>query len=162
MSDILPEPTDSETPLEDVDGGNKIPKVKHTMFVLTSLIVLAVLSLVGFYIYNNINNNNQNNIRKQDLRYISNTLNGYYSLYHNYPTLKQINSSTFEVFNPNLNRSKFSDPASDVKKLFSSPTVNGYAYEVGPKGCNNQALICSSYKLIAILSNGKDYIVTNP
>lgn len=172
MADILPEPTENSPVVSTVEEeaqkpkrhNGHLPSNRRPIWALVTLVVLAIIFLAVGYIYDVVTNNNQDNTRRQDLAYISKALNEYYSLYHYYPTLDQINSNTsaFRVFNPELNSKKFEDPNSTSNKLVSKPASNSYAYELRPANCNNTTLDCTSYELIATLSDGKQYIITSP
>lgn len=162
MSDILPEPTDTvpEYNPDDLRPTNSLSR--QTIGILIGLVIIALLALLAGYSYDYNHNHDQDNTRKQDLAYIAGYLNSYYDLSHYYPTLAQLNSNTFGAFAPNLNKSKFKDPSSNITTLSASPTTSGYAYQPTPEACNNKTEPCTGYKLVAILSNGKDYVVSNP
>ncbi|MHB1865110.1 MAG: type II secretion system protein [Candidatus Saccharimonadales bacterium] len=166
MADILPEPKDnmqaSSTNSFITKRSYRIPTNKRTIAVLVGLVILAVLALAAGYIYDVISTHNSDNTRKQDLSYISTTVNSYYDLNHYYPTLVQLNSSTFSIFLPSLNYTKFKDPNSNTSKLSATPAANRYAYEVSPTNCNNKTVPCTGYKLVATLSSGQQYVLTSP
>ncbi|HEY1645148.1 MAG TPA: hypothetical protein VGF75_02065 [Candidatus Saccharimonadales bacterium] len=165
MTNILPEPTENpEAPVFVNAKVSKLhsPRTKPTLYILVGLIIIAALCLVAGYTYDFFNTHNQNNTRKQDISYISGVLNGYHDLYHYYPTLNQLNSSTFGALAPSLDRTKFKDPSESTSLLSSSPASGQYAYETSPLNCNNTTVDCTSYKLIAVLSNDKYYTVTSP
>ncbi len=163
MADILPEPKDIPQPgpvnsrLRRQSSMNR-----QTFIVLIGLVIIAILAILGGYIYDVVSNHHDDNTRKQDLSYIAGTLNNYYALNQSYPTLSQLNSSTFSAFAPSLNYVKFKDPSSTSVKLVSNPTASNYAYEVSPANCNNTSIKCSGFKLVATLSNGSQYIVLSP
>jgi Tfp pilus assembly protein PilE len=138
------------------------PLNRQTITIMIALVIIALLALLAGFIYDYSHNHDQDNTRKQDLTYISSFLNSYYDLNHYYPTLNQINSSSFGAFAPDLNKSKFKDPSSNVVTLSAAPTTSSYAYKVSPPNCNNTTQACTSYQLVAVLSDGKDYIVSGP
>jgi type II secretory pathway pseudopilin PulG len=159
MAAILPKPADRE-PRPKLAKSSNSPKVKRTMLIMVSLVILALLCLLAGYLYDVAHTRSQDDTRKQDLSYIASAVNDYYKRYHYYPTLNQINSPSFQTIIPTLDRTKFSDPSSTNELLLALPGGNGYAYEVDPRDCNNGSTsYCTSYKLVAILSSDKEYEV---
>ncbi len=164
MPTILPEPVDGD----DMIVSSKpapIPKKrrsnKNTLWFMLSLVIVAVLCLMAAFFYDYAHNRAQDNTRKQDLAYIASIVNDYNNLNRFYPTLAQLNSSTFSAFTPNIDRAKFSVPDSTSDKLVAYPSDGSYAYQPLPMNCNNVTMNCTSYKLIAVLNDGSEYVVSS-
>ena len=166
MANILPEPVDNDDIIISSQPVKKPKKKnrnmnKRTMWVLVGLVVVAVLCLLAAFSYDYVHNKDQNNTSKQDLAYISNAINSYHSLNQTYPTLDQINSSTFSAFAPSIDRSKFMTPGSTSKNLVAEPSAGNYAYQPIPSDCNNVSVSCTGYKLIAVLNDGSEYTISS-
>ena len=160
MADILPEPVNDDVLYGQTATPSRATRQKRRTFgVLVALVVIAAICLVVAVFYNMVHNNNLDKTRKQDLVYISTQLEGYYDANKFYPTLVQLNSDTFSVFNPTLNRSYFHDPSATSRLLTATPSDSSYAYEVIPSNCDNIKTTCNSYKLVAILSSNQQYTV---
>jgi hypothetical protein len=163
VTNILPEPTDTMPVISPPDDNQPTYRInRQTLWAVIVLILIGFACLIAAFIYDYSHNHAQDNTRKADLAYVSNFLSGYYELNHYYPTLSQLNSNTFGAFAPSLDKAKFKDPSANNEVLTASPTTSSYAYEVLPSSCNNKTAPCTGYKLVAILSDGKDYVLANP
>lgn len=160
---ILPEP------VEDIDQKvlehplNLAPRPLHsypTLRILFFIIALAIIGMVGAVFFNYYHYSSQDKTRKSDLEYISSLAQDYFNFNNFYPTLEQINSQAFSAFMPNrIDIQKLVDPSGKSDKLSNTPSISAYSYQPLPLYCDNQQIKCTNFKLVAILSNGKKYIV---
>ncbi|HEY4964576.1 MAG TPA: hypothetical protein VIH90_07855 [Candidatus Saccharimonadales bacterium] len=162
---MLPEPVDEAVVNEAIQAEQNTLPPKKANNTIEVFIIIAAIAIIGLFIglgYNYLHSRSQDNTRKQDLSYIAGLTNSFYSFNHFYPTLDQINSTAFSAFYPNgIDRQKFKDPSGTKDVLVAVPSTEAYAYQVSPAGCNNTTVMCTSYSLTAIMSNGKNYAVTS-
>ena len=167
MSAILPEPVDNEDiivssqPIKIKKTKSKKTTNRTTFWVMIGIVIFAVICLLAAFSYDYVHNKSQDTTRKQDLSYISSEINTYHELNRIYPTLEQINSTTFAAFSTNLDRSKFTVPDSSSTILVAYPSDSNYAYQPIPSNCNNVTISCTGYKLIAVLNDGSEYTVSS-
>lgn len=141
---------------------NQSAYVKRTIMGLVIIIILAVLALAAVYVYSIIRNHNDNITEKNDLGYVSRQLSQYNQLNKHYPTLAQLNSTTFSAFFPEgLKTSRLEVPGFKDTKFTSAPSKKNYSYVALPKGCDNVKKMCTGYRLTAVLTNGKQYSISS-
>jgi hypothetical protein len=110
--------------------------------------------------------------RKADLIELNHYIQAYYATTSFYPTSADLNNQVWVSLNmQGINPDVFKDPQGVNLLLSASPTPHSYAYTpVGPNqaaNCNDgpvgakTSIDCESYKLTAILSNGKQYTLDN-
>jgi hypothetical protein len=162
---MLPQPVDEAAINEAIYAEKTSPTIKKPNKTIAIFIIIVFVAASGLLVglgYNYFHSRDQDKTRKQDLSYISGLSENFFSLNNYYPTLEQLNSSSFSAFYPNgIDRQKFKDPSGSSSLLVASPNAQAYAYQASPLGCNNTNLPCKSYKLTAIISDGKNFVVTS-
>ena len=108
-------------------------------------------------------NTRQNDVeRETDIKALHGQIEAYYAQNGRYPTLAQINDTTFRASTlKGLDADAFKDPAGSSKTLSDKPAKNVYAYQVTGDGgatCNNQSKDCTAYTLTATKDDGTTYV----
>ncbi len=148
--------------MELLHDAPKTPSPKRTFTILAIIVLIAIFGLIAGYLFNFFNSIHKDNLRKQDLTYISTKLQTYYNLNHYYPTLDQINSDGFVVVQPyGVDMNKLKDPSSKSSKLVGVASNTNYAYIAYPISCENKVTTCQHYKLVAVMENGGLYTLSS-
>ncbi len=152
---------------------------------LIALVVLFAISFGAFMAYKALNHHNKpakqtgisatqaDNIRKQNISKLADDLSSYYSKYHSYPTLSDVNSTSFAVAQGAFDESKLHDPSWSAKKsqctdkqgraqLAANRSGDCFSYRVTARNgadCDASSKPCTRVVLTANLSNNKPYIV---
>jgi hypothetical protein len=110
--------------------------------------------------------NNANDAKRQtDIASLQTQLEAYFAQNGNYPSLSEINSSTWRQANMrSLDVTALQDPSGTSKTLVATPAAKVYAYQVtnsSGASCEVASTNCAKYKLTATLSNGSAYTKTN-
>jgi hypothetical protein len=162
---MLPVPVDEVVVNEAIYAEQLVPTPKKPNKTIALFIIIVFVAAIGLLVglgYNYFHSRGQDKTRKQDLSYISGLSENFFSLNNFYPTLDQLNSTSFSAFYPNgIDRQKFKDPSGSSVVLVATPSTQSYAYRPSPLGCNNTNLPCKSYMLTAIMSDGKNFVVTS-
>lgn len=99
--------------------------------------------------------------RKTDITAIHAQLEAYYAQYSKYPTLANLNDSTWRSTNmKGLDKEALRDPLGYSYALVSAPIKNLYSYSVKSKNgsvCDNVKTDCATYTLTATLEVGGTY-----
>ncbi|HEX7368060.1 MAG TPA: hypothetical protein VF261_00165 [Candidatus Saccharimonadales bacterium] len=91
-------------------------------------------------------------VRETDLQALQSHLEVAYATNGSYPTLAQLNDSSWRNANmQGLDSAALEDPDGSSSSLVASPTADAYAYQVATGG--------QSYTLTAILSDGQPYVL---
>lgn len=105
--------------------------------------------------------------RQQNLAAIHDALKAYFDANGTYPTLANLNNVDWLQKNmPAVDTGFFRDPVGTTVQFTTAPKAGQYAYQVMPAsnkgGCNNLDQPCVHYKLSAIQSDNKPYVVQDP
>lgn len=99
--------------------------------------------------------------RETDIKALQAQIEAYYAQNSKYPTLADLNSSSFRAINmKGLDPAALKDPQGTSATLASKPDKNTYSYEVDSgvgKTCDNKATDCSYYVLTATLSDDTEF-----
>lgn len=99
--------------------------------------------------------------RRSEINAIYGQVEVYFAVNDKYPTLDDLNSSTFRDKElKNLTADSFTDPRGNVDLLTQTQTIDSYAYTAVPEGCDNASSDCTGFTLTATLSNGEQYTKT--
>ena len=135
--------------------------------LLELIVVLLIIGLLGALFYvgrTSVERNNRNTLREQDINTIYKQLEAYYVVNQKYPTLGDMNSSSWLAKNmPNLQPSTLKDPLGKSDQLVARPQKDAYAYQVSSAngaGCNDTTTPCAHYTLTATLERSpqKTYV----
>lgn len=121
------------------------------------IIVIAILTAIIFATHNGIEVKTRNNTRQTDINYIQDELELYASQNGHFPSLKDINSSSWRDKNlPGFDTSKMIDPSSNFTTLnvtlAAMPAPKVYSYQVEDSNgnpCETDDTTCSQYTLTA-------------
>jgi hypothetical protein len=143
-------------------GETEALRRNSTFIFLVIFLIVALIGMLSGLTFNYIHAKSQDNLRKADLSYISSKIHDYYKTNNYFPTLNQINSLQFDNNIPGgIDRNKFKDPSGSKEMLLAVSNISGYTYQALPVDCNNSNRLCLSYRLSAVLSNGKAYIINS-
>lgn len=102
--------------------------------------------------------NKKDNEREADINALHAQLEYFYATNGYYPTLENLNDSSWRNTNMNgLDSEALQDPDGSSAVLFGSNKKNAYIYIVKPLGCDNNASDCTAYELTATKNDGKEY-----
>lgn len=106
--------------------------------------------------------NAQDTERQADIRTLGANMEEYFSTSHRYPTLVNLNDTKWLKGNmPGLDVAALKDPENSSSALVSTPTAKTYAYQAKAKdgsACDNVKKDCTTYTLIATLSDSTTYV----
>jgi general secretion pathway protein G len=151
-------------------------KQNNAGFTLIELLIIVVIigilgTLVGMT-YSGIQTTNRNNERQTSIKTLQSQLEAYYAQNSTYPSLAQLNDTTWVAKNmKDLNPETLKDPrwsknvkacaTNDKPTVVATPAAKCYAYQVTtPDGspCDNAKLDCSQYTLTSMLEGGEKYV----
>jgi prepilin-type N-terminal cleavage/methylation domain-containing protein len=126
-----------------------------TIELLAVVIVIGILLSLVFATYTGVQRNNRNQERQRDVQGVYQQLEAYYVESSNYPTLTDINSSSWRAISmKTLDKESLRDPSSKSYSLVAKPAKNAYSYDVTAAdggSCDNIGRICAHYTLTATL-----------
>lgn len=120
------------------------------------------------YLQNNYSDNYSSQVgsyddteRKTDINAMHGQIEAYYAMQGRYPTLANMNDSSWRSINmKGLDSEALRDPEGVSMSLASAPAKKVYSYApTGTSGtvCNNTGVDCTTYKLTAMLSTSDSY-----
>jgi prepilin-type N-terminal cleavage/methylation domain-containing protein len=154
----------------------KITKRPDSGFtVIELLVVVVIVCLLGLFValaYSGVQAKHRNNERQTDIDKLKSQLESYYAEASSYPTLANLNDSTWRTAHlKHVNENMLTDPS--WKKTMVACTSNGhaiaasapatdcYSYQVtGSDGnaCDNVNANCAHYTFTATLEGGEKYV----
>lgn len=142
--------------------GNKAGKVMAIIgIVIGALGTLfsALILLLVFMAVPGIQHAATDTKMKSDLATIQSDVESYYSATGSYPTLAQLNDSTWRAQNHvNLNTESMSPDSNSAVLVADTPTSGYYSYSVSPVDCTGDKVKpCTDYTVSALLTNGQTY-----
>lgn len=127
--------------------------------LLIVIVVIGILALLVITTYSGIQAKARNSKRQTDIQSIQTQLEAFFSQNGYYPSLTDMNSSSWLDTNmKSLDQNALIDPSnsSSSKTLASSPTAKQYSYEVGNgqgsgvgASCESDDTTCAKYTLTA-------------
>jgi Tfp pilus assembly protein PilE len=143
----------------------KLHKNNQSGFTVVELflifLVILVLGGLMYSAYSGVREKERNAARENNLSLIKDGLELYYAENYRYPSLDQINDSSWRATNlKKFDSTLLIDPSSSQEVLSSKPAPHEYAYLVTtPTGaaCDNKTKICTQYTLVATLEGGGTY-----
>lgn len=132
--------------------------------LLIVIVVIGILAALVIVTYNGIQQKARDTERKTDIKALQGHLEAYWADNAKYPTLTDINDTTFRSNNfKGLDPAAYADPKNASNQTLTgtdSATVGQYIYTVTPAGCDNGAGgDCSNYVLKANLESGGSFQV---
>jgi Tfp pilus assembly protein PilE len=129
------------------------------------VVIIGILSGLIISTHAGIAEKQRNDTRQQDISEVRDELEVYYTQYNKYPTLNELNDTTWRMkYMKGLGSSVLQDPSSHSNTIVSKPAKNVYAYTVtaaSGKACDNVKALCTQYTLTATLEGGGTYVKIN-
>jgi len=133
----------------------------HSGFTILELIVviviIGILTALFLSTYAGIERNQRNQERRYDIQEIYQQLEAYYVENSKYPTLDDMNSSSWLQINmKTLDQGSLKDPSGSSGSLAARPEPGAFAYQVSSTsgaGCNDTTTPCAHYTLTATLED---------
>lgn len=126
--------------------------------ILVIILIIGILSTVLVLTYSGVRVRQNNTTRIASIKLIQSNLETFYAQSGFYPTLSEMNSSSWTKANlKTLEASDLRDPdsKSTVANFADGPTVNQYSYQPvasdGTSPCDNKTTACAQYILTATL-----------
>lgn len=136
-----------------------------TIELVVLLIIVGILGSLIFSTHAGIAEKERNTERQRDIGELRDELEAYYTQYNKYPTLTQINNTSWRTVNmKGLTNEVLRDPSSTSYDLAASPAKHIYAYKVtsaSGKACDDVKVACTQYTLTATLEGGGTYVKTS-
>lgn len=133
--------------------------------LLVLVVIIGILSGLIISTHAGIAEKQRNSTRQQDISEIRDELEVYYTQYNKYPTLNELNDSTWRAtYMKGLDSGVLQDPSSHSSTIIASPAKDVYAYTVtaaSGKTCDNSKALCTQYTLTATLEGGGTYVKNN-
>lgn len=153
---------DDKRPLEGYAKNRSWVKILAIVLIVFNVLIiggiLLMLILTIFTTHGGIQSKARDTERQVDIRSIQGQLERYYSEKFYYPTLSDINNSSFRSTNfSGLDDTAFQDPRGSQTSLSAVPVIHQYAYQPAPLNCDNGSVMCMSYTLTAKTEDGADF-----
>lgn len=130
--------------------------------LLIVIVVIGILATLVITTYNGVQQKARDTKRKTDINAIQGQVEAYQAQNGKYPTLANINDSTFRQANmKGLDPDALKDPKGTAQQLCGSVQADCYAYVATPSGCDNSGTDCDGYTLTATLEGGGTYAKQN-
>ena len=130
--------------------------------LLIVIVVIGILATLVITTYNGVQEKARDTKRKTDINALQGQIEAYEAENGNYPTLANVNSSTWRSTNmKGLDPSALEDPNGSTQALCATTTTNCYVFAVTPSGCDNSTTDCTGYTLTATLEGGGTYSKQN-
>lgn len=140
--------------------------------LLVVTIIVGILLTLVITTYSGVQAKNRNSDRQAAIDTLQSQLETYYAQYSVYPTLSNVNDTTWRQANlKKVQASSIKDPRwsesdaactkSNVPVLSDSPADNCYSYQVTTSDgspCDNKKSMCAQYTLTAKLEGGGKYV----
>jgi prepilin-type N-terminal cleavage/methylation domain-containing protein len=142
-------------------------KTRQSGFTIVELLIVIVVIgiLAGLVVttFNGIQQRGRDTERQTDVKAIHGQVEAYYAQNGRYPTLANINDSTFRTANmKGLDPDALYDPkqdSTDATPVADTAAANVYAYVASPANCDNAANgDCTGYVMTATLEGGGTYV----
>lgn len=126
--------------------------------LLIVIVVIGILATLVIVTFSGIQQKARNTKRQTDINAIDSTVEAYYAQNGYYPTLTNMNDSTFRTtnlkgFDPNA----LQDPKGSTQTLAAATTASAYGYVATPSGCDNTTTQCTAFVVTATLEGGGTY-----
>ena len=126
--------------------------------LLIVIVVIGILATLVIVTFTGIQQKARDTKRKTDLGALQSTLENYYGSNNTYPTLADINSSTWRTANlKGFDANALQDPKGNAQTVAATASATQYGYAVTPSGCDDTAGAanpCTNYTLTANLESG--------
>lgn len=141
-------------------------KLKQQGFTIVELliviVVIGILAALVITTFTGIQQRARNTERETDIKAIHGQVEAYYAQNGRYPTMANINDSTWRSTNmKGLDAEALKDPKGSSQALAASPSSTQYGYDATPANCDNASNgDCTGYTLTANLEGGGTFSKT--
>lgn len=133
--------------------------------LLIVIVVIGILAALVVTTFTGIQQRARNTERQTDIKAIHGQVEAYYAQNGRYPTLANLNDSTFRNNNmKGLDEDALRDPKGTAATLAGAPAANVYSYAVTATGggaCDNSTTDCAEYTLTATNEGGGTFTKEN-
>lgn len=133
--------------------------------LLIFIIVIGMLTILIVSSFASFKQKERNSERQKDVKALQVAIEGYYAQNGRYPTLNNLNESSWRGKNIKaIEADDLKDPKGVDSKLVGAPKSNVYSYEVhadDDTDCDNSTKDCTKYKLTATYEGGQTFVKTN-
>jgi prepilin-type N-terminal cleavage/methylation domain-containing protein len=130
--------------------------------LLIVIVVIGILALLVVTTFTGIQQKARDTERETDVKAIHGQVEAYYAQNGKYPTLTNLNDSTWRSTNmKGLDSEALKDPKGTASTLANAAAANVYSYVATPSGCDNSTTDCSGYTLTATKESGGTFAKTN-
>ena len=131
--------------------------------LLIVIVVIGILAALVITTFTGIQQKARDTERTTDVKAIHGQVEAYYAQNGKYPTLANLNDSTWRGTNmKGLDAEALKDPKGSAQTLVASPSGTAYSYAVTPANCDNASNgDCTGYTLTATLEGGGTFVKTN-
>ena len=133
--------------------------------LLIVIVVIGILAALVVTTFTGIQQRARNTERQTDIKAIHGQVEAYYAQNGRYPTLANLNDTTFRDDNmKGLDAEALKDPKGTAQTLVAAPAANAYSYEVSTDAdaaCDNSTNDCTKYTLTATNEGGGTFAKTN-
>ena len=126
--------------------------------LLIVIVVIGILATLVIVTFTGIQQKGRDTQRKTDINAVQSHVEAYYAQTGNYPTLGNLNDSTWRSTNmKGLDPESLKDPKDTDANIAAATDATNYGYTVTPNGCDNTTTMCDAYVLTATLESGGTY-----
>jgi general secretion pathway protein G len=126
--------------------------------LLIVIVVIGILATLVIVTFSGIQQKARNTKRQTDINAIDGTVEAYYASNGYYPTLANMNDSTFRTANlKGFDPAALQDPKGSAQTLAAATSASQYGYVATPSGCDNSATQCTAFTVTATLEGGGTY-----
>ena len=130
--------------------------------LLIVIVVIGILAALVVTTFSGIQQKARNTERETDIKAVHGQVEAYYAQNGKYPTLANLNDSTFRSANlKGLDDEALKDPKGANNTVAGTAAANVYSYAVTPSGCDNgSGGDCTGYTLTATKEGGGTFTKT--
>jgi len=130
--------------------------------LLIVIVVIGILAALVVTTFSGIQQKARNTERETDIKAVHGQVEAYYAQNGKYPTLANLNDSTFRSSNlKGLDDEALKDPKGANNTVAGTAAANVYSYAVTPSGCDNgSGGDCTGYTLTATKEGGGTFTKT--
>jgi type II secretory pathway pseudopilin PulG len=136
-----------------------------TIELLLIVVLIGILGTLVFTTRSGVQQDKRNDDRQANIKELRDGLEGYFAASNRYPTLQEINDTTWRTTHLKaLEPSVFSDPSSTSSTFVDKPQAKAYTYSVTSADgtpCDNVKSPCTQYTLTASLEGGGTFTKNN-
>lgn len=133
--------------------------------LLIVIVVIGILAALVITTFTGIQRKARDTERQTDIKAVHGQVEAYYAQNGRYPTLTDINDTTWRSNNmKGLDSEALKDPKGANSTLAAAAAANVYSYDVQRSGggtCDNSTNDCAQYTLTATLEGGGTYTKSN-